>query len=74
MLGIKEDRNMPQLAKDIRATLVHGITGQEVEDCTLEEGREYTYEQQGGFDYFGHQRHAILVDGYRYRTTDDSVT
>jgi len=57
---------MATLHTNIDATLIHGITGQEIEDAILEAGTAYTLEgmRETGRGWIA----TLLVAGYRYET------
>lgn len=60
-------RDTYTLTDDLAATFIHGKTGQEVSDDTLEAGRTVELEGPASVGFFGEERVLFLVDGYRYR-------
>lgn len=60
---------MATLNTDIRATLINGKTGQQIEDATLEAGTTYTLENVRT-SVSGQPVAAILAGGYWYETYD----
>ena len=62
-----------RLGADTRATLIHGKTGQEVEDTLLLKGTVYTREGTAAPNpVTGAEAHTILVEGYRYRVEGEA--
>ena len=53
------------------ATLIHGQTGQEVEDCWLDAGTQYELESANGDDEYAVAW--ILADGYRYKVINQGA-
>lgn len=56
------------LSTDLRATQIHGQTGQQVVDATLPAGTTVAIEPQ-----VGPELASVLVEGYRYRVRADRL-
>lgn len=65
------------LTRDLRATQIHGQTGQQVVYATLPAGTPVTIEPQVGpepaRDALGNELASLLVEGYRYRVRADAL-